>query len=137
MICPRLNLLCSLPHSHKYSPICTYFIVLSFIINTKLMFKGDSQGIHAEGLLYFGLFNPFHGSLLPLLSHTHFFNSFQYLSLYSLPSKILCFMILLMLLSFSFPLSQTCSTSEFVYNHACFCVHVYHWVYLLRMRDNM
>jgi hypothetical protein len=46
--------------------------------------------------------------------------------------------------SFPFPLSpssiellQTCSTSELVYDHACFCVYVYLWIYLPHMRENM
>jgi hypothetical protein len=34
-------------------------------------------------------------------------------------------------------LLQTCSTSEFVHDHACFCVYVYLWLYLPRMRENM
>jgi hypothetical protein len=32
---------------------------------------------------------------------------------------------------------QTCSTSEFVCGHACFCVYVYLWIYLPYMRENM
>jgi hypothetical protein len=28
------------------------------------------------------------------------------------------------------PLLQTCSTSKFVYDRACFCVYVYLWIYL-------
>jgi hypothetical protein len=35
------------------------------------------------------------------------------------------------------PLLQTSSTSEFVYNHACFCIAVYLWIYLPCMRENM
>jgi hypothetical protein len=31
-------------------------------------------------------------------------------------------------------LLQTCSTSEFVYDHVCFCVYVYLWIYLPWMR---
>jgi hypothetical protein len=31
------------------------------------------------------------------------------------------------------PLLQICSTSEFVYDHACFCACVYLWIYLLPM----
>jgi hypothetical protein len=45
---------------------------------------------------------------------------------------------------FSFPkfcrvvlLFQTCSTSEFVCDHAFFCVYVYLWIYLPHMRENM
>jgi hypothetical protein len=35
------------------------------------------------------------------------------------------------------PLLSTRSTSEFVYDHACFCVYVYLWFRLPRMRENM
>jgi hypothetical protein len=35
------------------------------------------------------------------------------------------------------PLLQTCSTSEFVYDHTCFCVYVYLWICLPHMRENM
>jgi hypothetical protein len=35
------------------------------------------------------------------------------------------------------PLLQTCSTFEFVYDHVCFCVYVYLWIYLPHMRENM
>jgi hypothetical protein len=34
-------------------------------------------------------------------------------------------------------LLQTCSTSEFVYDHAWFCVYVYLWTYLPCMRENV
>jgi hypothetical protein len=33
------------------------------------------------------------------------------------------------------PLLQTCSTSEFVYDHAWFCVYVYLWNYLPHMTE--
>jgi hypothetical protein len=35
------------------------------------------------------------------------------------------------------PLLITCSTFEFVYDHACFCVCVYLWIYLPHTRENM
>jgi hypothetical protein len=35
------------------------------------------------------------------------------------------------------PLLQTCSTSEFEYDHAWFCVHVYLWIYLPYMREKI
>jgi hypothetical protein len=35
------------------------------------------------------------------------------------------------------PLLQTCSNSEFVYNHACFCVYVYLWIYLPCTKENI
>jgi hypothetical protein len=86
-------------------------------------------------------------SLTPLPPTPHFsiaFNTY----LYILYLHILCHSILLMLvILFSFfsfpefhrvvPLLQTCSISEFVYDHVCFCVHIYLWIYLLCMRENM
>jgi hypothetical protein len=51
----------------------------------------------AVRILYFGPFSPFLYSYLPLELSPPFFNSFQYISLYSLPSQTLCFRILLML----------------------------------------
>jgi hypothetical protein len=50
------------------------------------------------GILYFGPFNPFHYSPLPInLPHLPpFFNNFQYTSLKPLPTQMLYFMILLM-----------------------------------------
>jgi hypothetical protein len=71
---------------------------------------------------------------LPLLSLTllpptsPFFNSFQYTSLYPLPSHLmLCDITDALSFSVTFPkfhrvvlLLQPCSTSEFVYDHACF-----------------
>jgi hypothetical protein len=35
------------------------------------------------------------------------------------------------------PLLWTCSTYEFVYDHACFCVYVRLWIYLPHMREIM
>jgi hypothetical protein len=35
------------------------------------------------------------------------------------------------------PLLLICSKSEFVCDHACFCVYVYLWIYLPCMRENM
>jgi hypothetical protein len=32
---------------------------------------------------------------------------------------------------------QTCFTTAFVYDHACFCVYVYLWICPPRMRENM
>jgi hypothetical protein len=32
---------------------------------------------------------------------------------------------------------QICSTIELVYNHACFHVHVYHWIYLPHLGENI
>jgi hypothetical protein len=65
------------------------------------------------------------------------FNTYPYI-LYLL---ILSYAILLMLCHSLFlssfpkfhrvvPLLQTCSTSEFVYDHVCFCIYVYLWICL-------
>jgi hypothetical protein len=65
------------------------------------------------------------------LPPTQFFNSFQYTSLYPLPSHMLCDITDALSFSFPFPLSefhrvvpllQPRFTCEFVYDHACFCV---------------
>jgi hypothetical protein len=65
-------------------------------------------------------------------------------SLYPLPSYLMvCNITDALSLYFPFhdyhtvvPLLQTCSTSEFVYDHACF-VYVYLWIYLPHTRENM
>jgi hypothetical protein len=100
------------------------------------MFKGVSQCMPTVGTLYFGLFNPFHYSPLPLYLPPPIF---QQLSIYILilstsTSYVLwyywCSIILFSFHSFPkfhriVPLLKSCSTSEFVYDHACFCVYVY------------
>jgi hypothetical protein len=94
------------------------------------------------GVLYFGLFNPFKYSPPPYpvfqVSNTHPHILYLY---------ILWYVILLIIILFSFlsfpgfnrvvPLLQTCSTFEFVYDHACFCVFVYFWICLPHLRENM
>jgi hypothetical protein len=100
----------------------------------KSMFQGISQS--CVSLLDFCPFNPFHCSPLAFISHPPFLNSFRYTFLAPLPSQVLCLIILLMCHHSLFlpllsefhrvgPLLQTCSTYEFVYDHACFCVYVY------------
>jgi hypothetical protein len=91
---PHLNLLYSLsPHPIYY----TYFMVPSFIINSKSVFKGISRCIPSVSILYFDQFNPFHYSPLPLPSHSLVSISFRYISLHPLPSQMLYISILLML----------------------------------------
>jgi hypothetical protein len=80
-------------------------------------------------------------SLTPSLP-TPFFNSFQYISfIFSAFADIVFYNIVDTLSLFPssrvFPLLQTCSTSEFVYNHTCFCICVYLWIYLPHMRENI
>jgi hypothetical protein len=77
---------------------------------------------------YFGQFNPFHYSSLPLLSHPLLVNSFQYISLYPLPAMYFDFF-------FSFtsssgihrvvPLLQTFSSYKFVYDQVWIYINVY------------
>jgi hypothetical protein len=112
------------------------------------MFKGVSQCMPTMGVLYFGSFNPYHYSILHLYLLSPIFQQF---SLYILISSTFTCHVMqyywgcIILFSFpSFPmfhrvlpLLHTSSTSEFVYDHACFCVYVYLWIYLPRMRENM
>jgi hypothetical protein len=107
------------------------------------MFKGVSQCVPTVGIICFGLFNPFHYSLLPLhLPHPPHFSTAFNTNPYILYLYVVC--DITSALSFFFssfpkfhrvvPLLQTCSTSEFVYDHTCFCVYVYLWIYLPCMR---
>jgi hypothetical protein len=103
-IYPQLNLLhspSSIPLIPPTVPIlqsCLLFLIF------ELMFKRVSQCVPIVSVLYFGSFNPFNYSPLSFYLPPLFCNSFQYISLYSLPSQMLCFMILLIIKhSFSFP----------------------------------
>jgi hypothetical protein len=115
------------------------------------MFKEVSQCIPAVSILYFGPFSPFHYSPLPLYLQAHFstaFNTHPYILYLHL---LWCVILLMCCLLFSFPsflkfhrvvpLLQTCSTSEFIHDRACFGVYVYLWIdlwiYLPYMRENM
>jgi hypothetical protein len=72
---------------------------------------------------------------LPFYLPISIFQHLSYISLYPLPSQLLCFTILLSIILLSFlsfpkfhrvvPLSQEWSTYEFVYDQVCFCVYVY------------
>jgi hypothetical protein len=112
------------------------------------MFRGLSQCMSSVGVLYFGLFSLFEYSSLPF-----YFPSpvFQLLSIHIFTSSTFtpydmwyywCSIILFSFLSFSefhrvVPLKQMCSTTEFVYDHAYFCVYIYSWIYLPCMKENM
>jgi hypothetical protein len=86
-------------------------------------------------------------SLTPLPPTPTFFNIFQYIFIHPLPSHLVAcnFTVPLSFFSFlSFPefhrvvlLLQTCSTTEFVCDHVCFCVYVYLSFCLPCMRGNM
>jgi hypothetical protein len=98
-IYPHLNLLHSpfpLPLVHPTHTVPNLQSCLSLLI-FKLIYDGVSQCIPTVGILYFGLLNPFHYSPLSLYLLLPIFNSFQYTTLYPLPSQMLCLTILLML----------------------------------------
>jgi hypothetical protein len=69
-----------------------YFLLLKF----KLMFKGVSQCMLTVSTFLWSI-QPLPLLSYPFTSHSPFFNSFHYTSLYSLLSQMLCFTILLML----------------------------------------
>jgi hypothetical protein len=89
-------------------------------------------------------------SLTPLFPTLHFstaFSTHPYTFISYVMQYYWCSIILFSFLSCPdflrvVPLLQTCSTllqtcSEFVYDHACFWVYVYLWIYLPHMRENM
>jgi hypothetical protein len=84
--------------SHKYLPhtVSILQFCLSLLVS-KSMFKRVSQCIPTISILHFGPFNPFLYTPLPLFFYPPFFNSFQYISLYCLPTQMLCFTRLLTL----------------------------------------
>jgi hypothetical protein len=81
---------------------------------------------------------------LPLPHTTNFSTAFS-AHPWILYLHILCYVIQCSIILFSFPsfsqfhtvvlLFQTYSTSEFVYDHACFCAYMYLWIYLPVMRE--
>jgi hypothetical protein len=114
----------------------------------ELTFNGVSQCVPSVGVLYFGLFNPFKYSPLPLYLPPSVFQQFSIHILISFTFTscgMWCYLCSIILFSFpSFPefhrvvpLLQMCSTSEFVYDQLGFCVYVYLWIYLPCMRENM
>jgi hypothetical protein len=130
---PHLHLLCS--HSPLLQvPSHTVPILqscLSLLI-FKLMFTGVCQCVSTVGVVYFGQFNPFHCSPLPFTSHPSFFNSFQNICFYPLPSQMLCFTILLTIILFSFhSFPPTHSSSSTVTNMFYICLCMITYVYLL------
>jgi hypothetical protein len=94
----HLNLLCSpFPLPLVCSLHCTYLQSCLSLLIFKLMSRGVSQHFPTLGILYFGPFNPFHYSPLPIYLPSPCFNSFQYTSLYPLPSQMLYSTILVMI----------------------------------------
>jgi hypothetical protein len=110
------------------------------------MFKEVSQCTPSVDVLYFRLFNQslWLLSLSPLCPTSVFLQ----LSVHILLSTTFtfygmryywCSVILFSFPSFPefhrvVPLLQTCSTSEFIYDNAGFCLYVYLWIYLPHMR---
>jgi hypothetical protein len=105
------------------------------------MFKGVSQCMPSVGVLYFGLFNPFEYSPLPLYLPSPVFQKFSvHILITSTFTSYGTWYYWSSIILFSFPsflqfhrvvpLLQTCSTFEFVYTHAYFCVYIYLWIYL-------
>jgi hypothetical protein len=132
----HLNLL---PSPSPYPPHCTYFAVD--------VERGVSMYGHCGYTLLWSIQSLPLLSLTPLPPNPHFSTAFSIYP-YIFYLHILRYAILLMLYHSLFlslfpefprvvPLSQTCSTYEFVYDHACFCVCVYLWIYLPRMRENV
>jgi hypothetical protein len=145
----HLNVLPSTSPFHYYPPAhvhthCTCFTDL-FLLLIFNWFSKEYLNV-CPLLVYFTLVHLTPSITLPypFTSHIQFFKSFQYTSLYLLPSHLmLCDIIILFSFS-SFPefhevvpLLQTCSTPEFVYDYPCFCLYVYLWIYLQHMRENV
>jgi hypothetical protein len=110
-IYPYLNLL----HSSSLFPLVppnTVPILQSCLslLTFKSVFKGVSQNIPIVSILFFHTFNPFHYSPLLLYFQPSFFNSFQYTSLYPLPSQM--FYNITDAPSFSFLFSLSLSSIE-------------------------
>jgi hypothetical protein len=120
-IYPHLNPLHSTPPFHKH--IRTVLILQSclLLLFPKSIFKGISWYILAVATYYFGQFNPFHYSTLPLPSQPSLFNSFQYISLCPLFVQMKCISILLTL-SFSFLFPPLLSSIEWFhyYKHCTY-----------------
>jgi hypothetical protein len=99
------------------------------------MFKGVSQCMPTMGVLYFGLFTSSISLSYPLLPILHFstaFNTHPYILYLHILFRwyYWCSIILFSFPSFPefhriVPLFQTCSTFEFVYDPAWFCVYVF------------
>jgi hypothetical protein len=96
------------------------------------------------GMLYFG---PFKASITfpyPFIFYLPFFNSFQYTSLYPLPSHFM-FYDIIDALSFSFPFPLFPTSIEYsnkfyiwgcIWSWLFLCMFIF-WIYLLCMRKNV
>jgi hypothetical protein len=105
------------------------------------MFKGVSQCIPAVRILYFGPFNPFHCflSITPIPHFPQFSVHILISSTFTSYGMQNYWCSIVLFSSPSFPEFHCYkrSTYEFPYDHACFCVYVYLWIYVLCMRENM
>jgi hypothetical protein len=102
--------------------------------------------IRTVGILYFTLVHSTPSITLPYYFTSHPPFSINILISFTFTSYVMLYYWCSILL-FSFPsfltfhrvvpLLQTCSTSEFVYDRACFCIYFYLWIYLPHMRENI
>jgi hypothetical protein len=129
-------------------PSYTVPILQSWFLLFKLTFKRVSQCMPTVGVPCFGLCNPFEYSALPFYLSPSIFQQFLIpILISSTCTSYVMWYYWCASIFYSFPsfpefhrvvsLSQTCSMSEFVYDHAGFCVYVYLWIYFPRMRENM
>jgi hypothetical protein len=112
-IYPHHNLLPSPSPSHNYSlPTVPILQSCLSLLIFKLMFKGVSQCRPSVGILYFGPFNPFHYSPLPLYLPPPIFLQFSIYILISSTFTDLMFYSITDALSFSFPFLLSPSSIE-------------------------
>jgi hypothetical protein len=142
-----LTSISSIPLTHTSPPPCSYFTVLSLLLISKWMFKGFLDASHC-GYTSLWSIRPLPLLSLPPSLPTPFstaFSTHPYVLHLHRCDVLRCHWCSVILSSFpSFPefhwevpLLHTCSTSEFVCDRACLCVHVYLWIHLPRMRENM
>jgi hypothetical protein len=132
---------------HCYPQTLYLLTVLSFIINI----EGDVQSGFSI-YSHCGYSSLWFVQPLPSLSLTSLppISIFQQLSIHMLISSMftsmVCHITYALTFFFSFPLSefhrvisllQTCSPSEFVHDHARFCIHFTFWIYPPCVRENM
>jgi hypothetical protein len=116
----HLNLL----HSPSLPPHTVLILLSCFsLLISKSMFR-VSQCMPTVIMLSFGLVN------LPLFSLTFFQQLLIHILISSTFTSCVMRYYWCLIILFSFhrvdPLLQICSTSEFVYGHACFCVYAYY-----------
>jgi hypothetical protein len=133
-----------------YTPLCTHCdcsIALVLIINIWVDIESGVSVHVILGVLQLGLFNSFNTLPYVFTSTTNFsvaFNTHPYISTFTSYGMLYfwCSIILFTFITFHefhrvVLLLQTCSTTEFVYNHVWFGVYVYLWIYLPDMRETV